>query len=127
MSWVGAKPGSTAELPAADEGGDRERRGERGDAAIGVRAHRSLPWVFAAYATESRGVRFELLERLVLQPPATHGAAIVGLVRCMARAPEHHDQADRGQNDEREHEGDLALNGEHVEKSVSHSLNPLRL
>jgi len=49
------------------------------------------------------------------------------LVRRVARAPEHHDETEGRQNDEGEHEGDLALDGEHIQKSVSHSLNPLRL
>lgn len=45
----------------------------------------------------------------------------------MAWVPEHHDEANRRENHECENEGDLTFNGEHVEKSVSHSLNPLRL
>src|SRR5205814_3903805 len=67
-----------------------------------------------------------MLERLVPQPLTTHRAAVVRLVRRVARAPEHHDQADRRKNDEREHKGDLTFDGEHVEKRVTHSLNPLR-
>jgi hypothetical protein len=51
----------------------------------------------------------------------------VRLVRRVARTPQHEDQAEGRQNDERKHEGDLTFDGEHVEKSVSHSLNPLRL
>src|SRR5438874_9144909 len=75
---------------------------------------------------EKRREARTLLERLVPEPLATHRAAVVRLVRRVARTPEHHDEADRRKDDEREHEGDLAFDGEHVEKSVTHSLIPLR-
>ncbi|TMC74652.1 MAG: PAS domain S-box protein [Chloroflexi bacterium] len=64
---------------------------------------------------------------LVLEPLAAHRTAVVRLVRRVARAPQHQNHPDDGQDDEREDEGDLAFTGEHVEKSISHSLIPLRL
>jgi len=63
---------------------------------------------------------------LVLQPLAAHRPAVVRAVRGVARAPKYEQHSDRGQGHERENEGDLALDREHVEKSVSHSLFPLR-
>jgi hypothetical protein len=45
----------------------------------------------------------------------------------MARTPQQHEHADRSQDDERQDKSDLAISREHLKKSVSHSLNPLRL
>ena len=55
-----------------------------------------------------------LLEGFVLQPLATHGAAVVWLIRRVTRTPQQHHEADRCEDNERQDERDLALNGEHV-------------
>jgi len=51
----------------------------------------------------------------------------VWLISRVARAPEQHEQTDCGQNHKCQDKGNLTFNREHFEKSVTHSLFPLRL
>src|SRR5438105_9497353 len=60
----------------------------------------------------------------VLQPPAAGGTAIVLAVGAVTWAPQHQDDAERGEHDRRQHEGDLPLDGELFKDCERHLFFP---
>src|SRR5207247_2012093 len=64
----------------------------------------------------------ELWPGLLLQPAAAQRAAVVRAIRGVTRSPQHHEHADSAQHHRREHERDLSIRGEKIEKRRSHCL-----